>query len=335
MPGKMPPRIMEKLVYTRLGALDPSVLVGPAVGEDAAIIDIGDGLAIVTHSDAISGASELLGWLAVHITANDIAVRGAKPRWFLMSLFLPEHSAEEILDRIMSQVDGATKELGMMVVGGHTEMTPGLSRPLVGTMAIGLARKDRIVTTSGARVGDYLIMSKAAALEGTAILCTDFADLLRSRGISDKIIRAGSRFLLNVSVVKEALALAERGLVTAMHDPTEGGLLGGAAEMAYASKKTIELWASNVVVAEETKIIAEALGIDVLRLISSGSLLASVPRDRVEDAIRVLRSLDIEASVIGRVKEYTGHLVEVETGLTTMYVDDVYVADEIYRFWEI
>lgn len=334
MPGKIPPSLMERIIYSRLGALDPCVLVGPAVGEDAAIIDIGGGLAMVVHSDAISAASEFLGWLAVHITANDISVRGAKPRWFLMTLFLPEDSAEALLDRVMTQVDEAARELGMMVVGGHSEKTPGVNRPLVGTMAIGLAEKDRVVTTSGAKAGDYLVMSKVAALEGTAILCTDFAGVLRSKGISEKVLSAGSNFLFRVSVVREALALAEGRLVTAMHDPTEGGVLGGVAEMAYASKKTVELWAEKVPVAEETKAIARALNLDVLRLISSGALIAAVPPDKVNEAIRTINSLNIEASVIGRIKEYTGHLVEVIEGSSVKYIDEVYVVDEIYRLWE-
>lgn len=325
---------MEGIVYKRLGALDPSVLVGPAVGEDAAIIDVGGGLALVVHSDAISGASGLLGWLAVHIVANDVAVRGAKPRWFLMSLFLPESSTKDLLDRIMAQVDDAAKELGIMVVGGHTERTNGINRPLVGTTAIGLAERNRIVTSSGARAGDYLLMSKTAALEGTAILCTDFAESLRSRGVSDNILKGGFRLLTEVSVVKEALALAEKGLATAMHDPTEGGVLGGVAEIAYASRKTIEIWVERVPLAEETKIIAEVLHIDALRLISSGALIATIPPNKVNEALKTLHSLNIKANVVGRVKEYNGHLIEVVKDSSVTYVDDVYIIDEIFRLWE-
>lgn len=334
MPGKIPPKIMESVVYKRLGAMDPRVLVGPAVGEDAAIIDIGGGLVLVVHSDAISCASEILGWLAVHVAANDIAVRGARPRWFLMSLFLPENSTEHLLEKIMVQVDSASKDLGMMVVGGHTEKTPGINRPLIGTTAIGLARRDGIITTSGARVGDYIIMSKTAALEGTAILCTDFAETLRSKGVDDRVLEVGSSFLSKVSVVREALALAEKELATSMHDPTEGGILGGVAEVAYASKSTIRLWADRVPIAEETKIIAKALRVDILRLISSGTLIASIPPEKVNEAIRTLNSLGVEANVIGRVEEYRGHLVEVIEGPSVTYIDDVYVMDEIYRLWE-
>ena len=334
MIGKIPPRIMEKLVYTKLGVVDPSVLVGPAIGEDAAIIDLGDGRVLIVHNDAITGASEFLGWLAVHIVSNDIAVRGARPRWFLMSLFLPEIMSEDFLERIMSQVDKAAKELGIMVIGGHTEATSNLDRPIVGTTAIGIAEKDKAVTTSGAKTGDYVIMTKVAAIEGTAILCTDFADILRSRGIDEKTLEKGSKFLTRVSVMKEALALAERGLVTSMHDPTEGGILGGVAEIAYASQKTIEFWADKVPIARETKLVTEALGVNPLKLISSGALVATISPNNVNEALKTLQMLGIESAVIGKVCDHSGYLVKVVRDSSIDFVNDVYVSDELFHLWK-
>lgn len=334
MVGKVPPKLLETLVFTKLGSRDPSVLVGPAVGEDAAVIDLGGGTALVVHNDAITGASKLLGWLAVHIVANDVATRGAKPRWFLMSLFLPEKSGEQLLPEIMLQVDTAARELGMMVVGGHTETTPGLDRPIVGTTAIGVAPLSRIVTTRGAKAGDYLILTKAAGIEGTAILCTDFAGELEKRGVPRAVIERGARFVERVSVVPEALALAERGLATAMHDPTEGGVLGGAAELAYASGTTVELWADKVPVLEETRLAAEALGVDVLKLISSGALLAAVPPGRVDEALQTVKLAGAEAAVVGRVKERSGCLVEVVRGGRVERVEEVHVVDELFLLWE-
>lgn len=333
MIGKIPPKVMAKLVYTRLGYIDPDVLVGPATGEDAAIIDIGGGRVLVVHNDAITGASEFLGWLAVNIVANDIAVRGVRPRWFLMSLFLPEDSPENLLSTIMRQVDDAAKELKIMVVGGHTEVTPGLDRPIAGTTAIGIADREKVVTTSGAKTGDYVIMTKTAAIEGTFIICTDFMDILEDVGVDRRIIEDGSKFLTKISIVKEALALAENGVVTAMHDPTEGGILGGVTELAYASRKTIEFWADRVPIARETELVTETLKIDVLKLISSGALIATVPSDRLDEALKILSRIGVEAKVIGRVKDYTGHLVEVVRGLSVEYVDDVYVTDELFRLW--
>lgn len=332
MTGKIPPKIMEKLVYSRLGIMDPNVLVGPAIGEDAAIIDLRDGRLLVVHNDAITGASEFLGWLAVHIVSNDIAVRGARPKWFLMSLFLPENTSENFLEKIMNQVDEAAKELGIMVIGGHTETTLNLDRPIVGTTAIGIVEKDKVVTTSGAKAGDHIIMTKTAAIEGTAILCTDFIDALKSKGIDEKTIEKGSNFLMKVSVMKEALTLAERRLVTAMHDPTEGGILGGVAEVAYASHKTIELWADRVPIAKETKLVTEVLGIDPLKLIGSGSLVATVPPGSLKETLRTLRMLGIESSVIGKVHDYSGYLVKVVKGSSIEFVRDVYVFDELFRF---
>lgn len=334
MIGKIPPRIMEKLVYSKLGVIDPSVLVGPAIGEDAAIIDLGDGRVLVVHNDAITGAGEFLGWLAVHIVSNDIAVRGARPKWFLMSLFLPEDASKDLLKRIMSQVDEAAKELGMMVIGGHTEVTSNLDRPIVGTTAIGIVEKHKTVTTSGARVGDHVIMTKMAAIEGTAILCTDFAGILRNKGVDEKILEKGSKFLAKVSVVKEALALAERGLATSMHDPTEGGILGGVAEIAYASRKTIELWADKLPVAKETRIVTEALGIDPLKLISSGSLVATVPPERAKEALKILRTLGIESAVIGKVHDHSDCLVKVIKDSSIEFLRNVYVRDELFRLWK-
>jgi len=326
--------LLEKLVFNKLGSSDPAVIVGPAVGEDAAVIDLGGGVALVVHNDAITGASKLLGWLAVHIVANDVATRGAKPRWFLMSLFLPDRGEEELLAEIMFQVDAAAKELGMMVVGGHTETTPGLDRPIVGTTAIGVAALSKIVATRGARAGDYLILTKAAGIEGTAILCTDFASELEKRGVPRVVIERGARFVEKVSVVKEALALAERGLTTAMHDPTEGGVLGGVAELAYASGTTVELWADKVPVLEETKLAAEAVGVDVLRLISSGALLAAVPSDKVDQALQAVKLAGAEAAVVGRVKERSGCLVELVRSGRIERVEDVHVVDELFLLWE-
>lgn len=333
MVGKLPPKLLESLVYTKLGVRDPSVLMGPAVGEDAAVIDLGGGLALVVHNDAITGASRLLGWLAVHIVANDVAVRGVRPRWFLMSLFLPEGASEQLLNEIMSQVDSAARDLKMMVIGGHTETTPGLDRPIVGTTAIGVAPVNRVVTTCGARPGDYLLMTKAAALEGTSILCTDFADALEGKGVSRSLIERGAQLVKRVSVVPEALALAERGMATAMHDPTEGGVLGGAAELAYASGTTVELWTSRVPVLEETRVAAEVLGVNALRLISSGALLAAVPPSRVEEALSTLQSIGVEAAVVGRVEGREDCLVKVIGEGAVEKVSDVHVTDELFSLW--
>lgn len=335
MGGKLPPDLLEKLVISRTGAEDPSVIIGPRIGEDAAIIDIGDNKVLVVHSDPITGAIENLGWLSVHVACNDIAVRGARPRWLLPVLFLPEGSGGELVDRITSQIDEAAKEIGASIVGGHSEYTHGLSRPLISMTALGITRKDRYISTSGARDNDVVIMTKAGALEGTSILSTDFRSLLLDLGLPEGVIRRGQAFIKMVSVVREALYLAETGYVTSMHDPTEGGILGGLAEVAYASGKTIEVWEDKIPFEEETILITRALGVDPLRLISSGALIATVRPDKVEELLKALSARGIRAAVIGRVSAYTGHYVILHRNNGEKeQIDDVYVSDEIYKVWE-
>ncbi|MEM0308369.1 MAG: AIR synthase family protein [Thermofilaceae archaeon] len=335
MSGKLPPDLLTKYVLSRVGVPDPDVIVGPTIGEDAAVIDLGGGRVLVAHVDPITGAVESMGWLAVHIACNDVAVRGVKPRWLLSVLYLPEGANPELVDRITSQIDEAAREVGAMVVGGHSEFTPGLSRPLISMTALGVAEKGRVVTTSGAREGDAVVMTKTVAVEGTAILATDFGSVLRSKGVPDEILERGRQFLRRVSVVREALALAEAQLASSMHDPTEGGLLGGLAEVAYASRRTIEVWEERVPMAEETAIMTRALGLDPLKLISSGVLVATIPQDRVGEALKILEKLGVRATVIGRVTEFTGHYVVLHR--RSGYVEkleDFYVRDELNTAWE-
>jgi hydrogenase maturation factor len=335
MAGKLPPDVLEKYVLSRIGVRDPAVLVGPGIGEDAAVIDIGGDRVLVVHVDPITGAVELLGWLAVHIACNDIAVRGAKPRWLLPVLYFPERTSEELVDRVTAQIDEAAKEIGAMVVGGHSEFTPQLARPLISMTALGIAEKGRYVTTSGARAGDVVIMTKTAAVEGTAILATDFRKALLKAGVPVEVVERGKNFIKMVSVAREALALAEAGLATSMHDPTEGGLIGGLVEIAYASNKTLEIWEDRVPVAEETLVMANALGLDPLRLISSGVLLATVPENRAGEAVELLSKLGIRASAIGRVLEYSGHYAAVHRRSGAVErIDELYVRDELVTVWE-
>jgi thiamin-phosphate kinase len=334
--GKVPVALLEKYVFVRTGVRDSSVLLGPAYGEDAAIIDVGGGTLLVVHSDPITAASELAGWLAVHVPSNDVAVRGARPRWLSAVLLLPEGFSEALLDELTWQMDKAAREVGVAIVGGHTEAAPGLERPIISVTAMGTTDRSRVVVTSGARPGDVVVMTKTAAVEGTAIVATDFADELLRRGVPEEIIASGRRFIERVSVVREALALAERGLATSMHDPTEGGVLGGVAEIAYASRTRIVVYEERIPVAEETRAMADALGVDPLKLISSGTLVATVPRDRVDEALEALRIVGVEASVIGevveKVPEGTAEVVRRDGRRERLPKQ---VVDEIYRLTQL
>jgi len=333
--GKLPPDLLRELVLDRTGAGDPAVLVGPSIGEDAAVVDLGGGRVLVAHADPITGAVEYIGRLAVHVVSNDVAARGVRPRWLLPVLQFPEGAGPDLIGGVTSQLDKAAREVGAAIVGGHSEVTPGLARTMISMTAIGIGERGKYVTTSGARAGDLVLMTKSAAIEGTAILSTDFGGALLEAGVPRDVIERGRGFMDMISILREGVALGEAGLATSMHDPTEGGLIGGLAEVAYASGSTLEVWEDEVPVAEETRIIAGALGLDPLRLIGSGALIATVPRDRADGALGLLGGLGIGASVIGRVGEYSGHrLVVHRRGGATEVVDDVYVRDELNGVWE-
>jgi len=328
--GKLSPELLARYVFSRVGKPDPSVLVGPAYGEDSAIIDLGD-FVLVAHSDPITEAVERVGWLAVHVACNDVAVRGAHPQWLLPVLLLPEDCPEQVIDDITAQIDRAAREVGAMVVGGHTERTPGLDRPIVSMTALGIAPKDRYVITGGARPGDVVLMTKGAAIEGTAILATDFAAQLARAGVPEEVLARARAFMAEISVVPEALALAEVG-VSSMHDPTEGGLLGGLAELAHASGKLVEVWERDVLLRPETREICQALRVDPLKLISSGCLLATLPEERLERAAETLGSLGVAWAVIGRVREGPPGLLVHRLDGRVEHVGK-FVPEELARLW--
>ncbi|MFB6490896.1 MAG: AIR synthase family protein [Thermoproteus sp. AZ2] len=321
--GKLPVDIVRKYIYNRTGAYDPAVLVGPSIGEDAAIIRSG-GSFTAMHVDPISGSIGLLGWLAIHVPSNDIAVRGVRPRWAMTTIFLPPTADEGALDAITAQMDAAARELGVAIVGGHTEVTTAVARPLVVTSVIGVG--ERYISTGGAKPGDLIIMTKSAALEAAAILATDFKDEMRRRGVPEEALERAAGFIRQVSAVKEALALAD--LADSMHDPTEGGILGGLVEMAYASNASIEIDPAAVPIAEEALMLCKAAGLDPLATLSSGALLAAVPPERLKEAERRLGALGLRAAVIGKVAPRTSYLVKAGSlELTEPYIRD--------RFFEL
>ena len=331
MTGKLPPSFLEKYVWRRHGRDDPRVLVGPGIGEDAAVIDMGDRV-LVLHSDPITEAVEGIGWLALNIAANDVATAGARPLWASVTILLPEGFGEELLDEITRDLHRAAEELGVSIVGGHTEEAPRLDRPILVVTMLGEAPRDRYVRTGGAGPGDAVLVIKSAGLEGTSILAKDFRSLLESRGLSDGLLERAAGFAAEVSVVREALLLAELG-ATSLHDPTEGGLIGGLVEVALASGKTLEVWEESVPVRPETRSICEALGLDPLKLISSGALIATVPPEKLASVEEALRRLDVEYGVVGRVHEGAARLVIHRVdGRKEEYMEPP--VDELARVWE-
>ncbi|WP_456422699.1 AIR synthase family protein [Thermococcus sp.] len=291
-PGKLPPELLERLVLSRVPSRGKGVILGPGPGIDGSAMEVGGTL--VASSDPITGATRRIGFYAVHVNANDVAVMGAEPRWFLTTILLPEDANEDLLVEIVGEISRESEKLGVAVVGGHTEVTPGLDRPIVvGTM---LGEAERLVRPDGAKPGDAIIMTKWAGIEGTAIIAEELRERL-TPVLGEELIERASLLIEYLSVLPEARLL--RRVANAMHDPTEGGILNGLHEMADASGLGFRVYADKIPLREETKILCSYLHLNPLALISSGVLLASVPRDSAKKTVEELLSQGITASVIG------------------------------------
>jgi len=288
--GKVDRRILEETVFRKLGARRRDVLVPPRFGEDATVLKIGRKM-LVAAMDPITGSGTRIGWLSVHINANDVAVMGAEPKWFSATILLPEDHLNQ-LSLIADDIHQACKSLRIAVVTGHTEIAPNVSSPIIIGHMIGELISKKPITSSGARPGDLLVMSKTAAIEGTAILASDFKKELSGK-VSEAVLERAERFYEKISVLREALKLARASLASAMHDPTEGGIIGGAYELAEASGCSFVIYEEKVPIAEETKLICEALRCDPLKLIASGALLAAVPKKLLRRCLKSTRGLRV------------------------------------------
>ncbi len=278
--GKLPLEYLE----TILGGLtsnDPRVALGPAAGEDAALIDMGDKY-LVAKTDPITFATDRIGWYAVQVNANDIAVMGAVPKWMMATILLPEGSSEKEIESVIAQLNGACNDIGVSLIGGHTEITYDLPRPIISGVMLGEVEKGKEVRSSGAREGDSIIMTKAIAIEGCSILASEAGSKLIEAGLSQEDVDAGKHLLDNpgISVVRDARISMTAGKITAMHDPTEGGIAGGLRELAMASGLGMLIDQNSIALTNTTRRYCDALSLDPLGLIASGSLLACVsPKD--------------------------------------------------------
>lgn len=301
--GKLPADHLARLL-TRLPLQDPRVVVGPQVGEDAAVLDMGDRY-LVAKSDPITFATDAIGWYAVHVNANDVACTGAAPRWFLCTLLLPEGRADvALVDEIFDQILRACEEVGATLVGGHTEITYGLDRPIVVGAMLGEVDPGRLVTTGGARPGDAVLLTQRVAVEATAIIAREKRGELSQRDelTADFMDRcAGFIHQPGISVVRAAQVATATASVHAMHDPTEGGLATGLWELATAAGVGLEIDAEAVPIYAETRLLCGIYALDPWGVIASGSLLLTVDQADADPVCDALEGAGVEATVIGRV----------------------------------
>ncbi|MDH7568885.1 MAG: AIR synthase family protein [Armatimonadota bacterium] len=301
--GKLPADLLARLLALH-PVSDPRVLVGPAPGEDAAAIDMGDRV-LVVKTDPITFATDEVGWYAVNVNANDIATMGAAPRWFLATLLLPEGSPESLAEALFTQIRAACSELGISLVGGHTEITLDLPRPIVVGCLLGEVARDRLLTSGGARPGDVLLLTKGVAIEGTAILAREARAQLEAAGVPAALIDRAARFLHDpgISVVRDARIACGVGGVHALHDPTEGGLVTGLRELATAAGAGLRIERGSLPVLPETHVFCHALGLDPLGLIASGALLIACDPAHVSALQAAYHAAGIPVASIGVLTE--------------------------------
>lgn len=293
--GKITPRLLEEVVFRKTGARRDEVLLSAAVGEDTAVLDMGGEL-LVTTTDPITGAGDRAGWLAVKVALNDLGAAGAEPVAVLVTLLLPDGAGVALLEGIMDDVHLASREENVAVVGGHTEVTPGLDRPIISVTALGKTRGRKVLSAGGAREGDDVLVTKWAGMEGTSILVRDFREAFRGV-LNDDELEEAEDLLWKVSVTMDGKIAAENG-ASGCHDATEGGVLGAIYEMCEASGLGVEVDADRIPVLPVTRKVAVFTGIDPLRLVSSGCLVVAA---RDGGSLReVYRKCGLTAEVVGR-----------------------------------
>ena len=317
--------MLRRLVFPYTGVKSDRVIQGPGIGEDAAVLDMGE-KALVVKANPITGSDSRIGWLSVHINANDVAACGAHPKWFVVTVLLPEGAHESLLETIMVEIDSACRKLDIALIGGHTESVPGLNRPIVSGCMMGEVKKEQCVTTGGALVGDHIILTKGAGIEGTSILASDLEDILKEK-VSAVILEKAVKMFDQISVVKEALKAHEIGGVHSIHTPTEGGLLNGLWEMAESSGIGFKIWKDKIPVAPETIEISNALGVDPLKLLCSGGLIIVSDQNHSEKIMHELEKIGVISNIIGEMVLNERILIDQGEKILVNSVQQ----DELYR----
>ncbi|MHB8963346.1 MAG: AIR synthase family protein [Saccharofermentanales bacterium] len=321
--GKLTDEALRRIVLERLPSCSRNISEGPGTGLDCGVIRSSGTLTAVS-SDPITGASADIGKIAVHVSCNDIACCGIRPSAITLVIIAPEESTEEDLIRIIDQISVAAREVGVDIAGGHTEISPAVNRFVLVTTAFGYSDEGRIVYSSGAKPGDSILMTKSAALEGSAILASDFRTKLEGN-MSDEDIRLAIGFSDRLSVVEEGVLGGQAG-VHAMHDATEGGILGAAWELAAAGGMGCSIDLRRIPVLPQTARICEILGLDPYRLISSGSMLIST--DQPDIIIRILEDAGIDCTEIGKIVEKERRFIDLNGQIHELLSAG---ADELYK----
>jgi hydrogenase maturation factor len=322
--GKLAGNNLKKVILNKIDHFRSDVIVPAGVGEDSSVIDLGDYLLVVS-SDPITGAEKNAGFIAVNVSCNDIAAAGAEPFGIQVVLLLPPSLGEEKAADLMDEIVGTAKAMEIEVLGGHTEITDLVQKPIITVTALGKAVKEELTSSSAAELGDDLYISKGIGIEGSYILANDYQDYLIDKGVSWDSIDKAAGYLDLLSVIPES-RIARKNGVKAMHDVTEGGVYGAVAEMAAASELGYVIEADNFKIKAETKDICSKLDIDPAGLISSGSMLMAAAPDT--DLVSIFAKNNIELIKVGRLIE-NGSYIE-KNGVKEEF--SLPAEDELWKF---
>lgn len=334
--GKLPHTLLATLL-AGLPTQDPQLLLGPSVGEDAAVIDFdaGSDRLLVVKSDPITFATDQIGYYAVNVCANDLAVTGATPRFFLPTVLLPAaHASVAIVQAIFDQIGAACRDLGIVVAGGHSEVTPTVQQPVVSGAMLGEVPRRRYVRSGGCRPGDAVLLAGTIPVEGASIIAREMRERLLYDGWSPAELDAAASYLFDpgISVLKPALLAAQTGLVTAMHDPTEGGLATGIAELAMAAGVGMEIDLDRVPVSTLSRRLCAAFDLDPLGVLASGALLATAAPPHVDALLALWAGAGWDAAVIGQVLAPGEALYARRAGRLEPF--PTFAVDEITKLWQ-
>jgi hydrogenase maturation factor len=330
--GKLPPEILSGII-AKAPISDPRLILGPGIGLDCAVVELGD-TCLVFKSDPITFATDEIGWYAVQVNANDIATTGATPQWLLVTALLPENlTTELIVEEISNQVFDACSSLGISVIGGHTEITCGINRPIIACTMIGEVPRENLITPKGASPGDQILLTKGIPIEGVAIIARELPNKLHDI-CSDSEIQTATNYLYTpgISVVRDAQLAAKAGQVHAMHDPTEGGLASALWELAEACGHTLIINPDAVLILPLSEKICHALEVNPLETIASGSLLLTCPPGDSKNIRLALESEGIPCVEIGSIRKGKPEVLQsTSKGMIPMHRPE---RDEIARLFE-
>ncbi|MEG0372004.1 MAG: AIR synthase family protein [Clostridium sp.] len=318
--GKLPNDILKNEILSKINIDNKDVLVGPGVGEDCSIVDFGEEKCVLT-TDPITGAINDIGTLAVHISCNDIASAGVKPLGVMVTILAPPNCTLDDIKKVMDDIVTTCKSLSVVVLGGHTEVTDAVNKMLVSITAIGKGKN--IISTSGAKLNDDIVVTGYAGLEGTVIIAGDKSEELLKYFRKDEINTIKS-MLSSISVVETGLIAGEFG-VNSMHDATEGGILGAIYEVGEASGLSVKIYENKIPIKDETKKIAEMFNINPYRLISSGSMIITTPRG--EELVECLKKSNINSAIVGKITNGENIIVKDSKKL----ILEAPLSDEIYK----